>query len=84
MNARINITLFVSLVLLSGCSKKEATVGDPVPTPEPINKEEPKVPEAKDKEKEKERDDAGVWNFREVPRDAIVKARLAQRSRGNQ
>jgi hypothetical protein len=26
--------------------------------------------------KEKERDDAGVWNFREVPRDSIVKAKI--------
>jgi len=28
------------------------------------------------KDKEKDREDAGVWNFREVPRDAIVKAKI--------
>ncbi len=26
--------------------------------------------------KEKEKDEAGVWNFREVPRDTIVKAKI--------
>jgi len=26
--------------------------------------------------KDKDRDEAGVWNFREVPRDAIVKAKI--------
>ncbi len=26
--------------------------------------------------KEKERDDSGVWNFRDVPRDTIVKAKI--------
>lgn len=28
------------------------------------------------KEKEKDKDEAGVWNFREVPRDTIVKAKI--------
>ncbi len=28
------------------------------------------------KDKEKDREDAGVWNFRDVPRDAIVKAKI--------
>ncbi|MEQ1792728.1 MAG: hypothetical protein ABL970_00940 [Nitrospira sp.] len=27
-------------------------------------------------DKDKELDEAGVWNFREVPRDAIVKAKI--------
>lgn len=28
------------------------------------------------REKEKDKDEAGVWNFREVPRDIIVKAKI--------
>jgi hypothetical protein len=28
------------------------------------------------KEKERDKDEAGVWNFREVPRDTIVKAKI--------
>ena len=28
------------------------------------------------KEKERERDEPGLWNFREVPRDVIVKAKI--------
>lgn len=28
------------------------------------------------KEKEKDPEEPGIWNFREVPRDAIVKAKI--------
>jgi len=28
------------------------------------------------KDKDKDRDEPGVWNFRDVPRDAIVKAKI--------
>lgn len=28
------------------------------------------------KDRDKDLDEAGVWNFREVPRDAIVKAKI--------
>lgn len=37
---------------------------------------------AKDKEREKEKDEAGVWNFREVPRDTIVKAKIGAALQG--
>jgi hypothetical protein len=35
-----------------------------------------------DRDRDKEKDEAGVWNFREVPRDAIVKAKIGAALQG--
>lgn len=34
------------------------------------------------KEKDRTEDESGVWNFREVPRDAIVKAKIGAALQG--
>ena len=38
---------------------------------------------AKENDKDREKDEAGVWNFREVPRNAIVKAKIGAPFKGN-